>query len=169
MRFNTNKEKKQIIKISPDALPPVVKKKGRPKSKSDLPLLTLGEKKEIFLEAYRRNKGFVFRALKESRFTHIMYSKWLETDPNFVQKLKNIDEEVVEGVEFQLLKKIDDGDTQSILFYLRCRRPEKWNDKAGQQLNINITGTEFRLGSYLPDNEKVMLIEKIKEDSGFQE
>lgn len=77
--------------------------------------------KKLLLEALERSLGLVTPACKEVGLSKDSYYDYYNKDENFRNKVDEINNLVLDFVESQLYKKIADGDTQSILFYMKYK------------------------------------------------
>ena len=103
--------------------------------------------KENFIQSLTVSLGVITMACRNTGVRYEYYKKWRAEDEDFDYACERIQEESIDFVESRLYKLIQEGDRTAIIFFLKCRRPEKWNDRAGQQVNINIMGTEFQIGN----------------------
>lgn len=117
--------------------------------------------KNKFLRSYTKSLGILSPALTECRITYHTYKKWFTTDEKFRQKCLEVENFQGDYVENALMSQIEQGNIQAILFYLRCRRSDKWNDKSS--VNINVITTEFQIGTSnnveLIDTKEIKMIE----------
>lgn len=58
------------------------------------------------------------KLIKTSRSNHYI---WMAEDPEYKKAIDDINEIAIDFAESQLHKKINSGDTASILFYLKCK------------------------------------------------
>ena len=93
------------------------------------------KKKELLLKALERSLGLVTPACKEVGISRNQFYIYYNTDPVFKEAVDDINEVLTDFVEQQLFKKIKDGDTQSILFFMRYK-----GKKRGYTDSINIEG-----------------------------
>lgn len=77
--------------------------------------------KKKLLEALERNYGIVTPACKEVGISRNQFYKYLREDPEFKQRVDDIDEMTLDFVEHKLLNKIDEGSERSILFYMKYK------------------------------------------------
>ena len=116
--------------------------------------------KQDFLDKLTEHSGMTYATAMSMRITYNTYLKWVREDEEFKKACFEREELQIDIVENRLMELIMSKENPPppsyILFYLKCRRPAKWNDKAGQQININVIGTEFQLGG---DNSKVGFVE----------
>jgi hypothetical protein len=78
-------------------------------------------KKQLVLEALENNLGLVSHTCKEVGISRNTFYVYYRTDPDFKLAVDDINEMVTDFVESQLYKKIKEGDTQSILFYMKYK------------------------------------------------
>lgn len=107
---------------------------------------TIKEQKEEFLNNLSKNLGILTPSLTQSRIAYQTYAKWFKEDDRFRRDCIDIDNMQGDFVENKLLDLIGQGNVTAIIFYLKCRRHEKWNDRANQ-INVNVSTTEFQIGS----------------------
>lgn len=98
----------------------------------------LKERKEQFLVEYSKNLGILSPTLSTCRTTYNTYKKWFIEDITFRENCLDIERLQGDFVENKLLEQIGVGNITGIIFYLKCRRGEKWNDKSNQ---IQVSGT----------------------------
>jgi hypothetical protein len=79
------------------------------------------KKKEEFLEAYESKANNVSLACKAVGISRQTYYNWLTDDPAFSSEVKNIDEAMLDYAETALYKQIKDGNTTSLIFYLKTK------------------------------------------------
>ena len=104
------------------------------------------ERKELFIKEYMKSYGILSSALSACQMTYNTYKKWFIEDDKFRDECLNVERVQGDLVENKLLDLIVQGNITAIIFYLKCRRGDRWNDRSGQ-LNVNITTTEFQIGS----------------------
>jgi len=123
---------------------------------------TTAVQKKMFLSSLSKSLGILTPALAERRIAYQTYSKWFKTDEKFRQECIDIERMQADYVENKLLQLIEDKNPTAILFFLKCRRPEKWNDRSG--VNVNVITTEFQIGSGnnvgLIDNKEIIQIDE---------
>lgn len=102
--------------------------------------------KELLLEALEITLGIVTPACKEVGISRNQFYKYYNTDPEFKAAVDDINDITLDFVENQLLKKIKDGDTQSIMFYMKYKaRKRGYTEKMEIEGNINGTIKVIRL------------------------
>lgn len=78
-------------------------------------------KKEAFVKAYRETLGVIKYACEQVNISRRTFYNWLEADEEFRQAVEDVNEESVDFAENALKKKIREGDTTSIIFYLKTK------------------------------------------------
>ena len=79
------------------------------------------QKKAMLLKALADCMGLVNFACQSCGFSTSIYYKLIETDPDFVKQIHEIQEGVIDIVENQLYKNINSGDVPSTIFYLKTK------------------------------------------------
>lgn len=125
--------------------------------------LPIKKQKENFLAALAKTLGILTPALSSCRLSYHTYAKWFKEDEQFRKDCIEIDQLQGDFVENKLLELIGEGNPTAVIFYLKCRRHEKWNDHSNQ-VNVNVTATEFQIGSSnnsvgLIDTKEIKMIE----------
>lgn len=97
--------------------------------------------KESFLVKLKEAAGIVGVACEQAGIARSTYYRWRDEDEAFREKAEDIIEGQVDFVENRLLKKIQDGDTTAIIFYLKTKGKNRgYNEKAvapGANLLVN--------------------------------
>lgn len=104
-----------------------------------------------FLKAFQQIgtiKGAAL-AVGIDRSTHY---DWMDNDPEYVEEFKHMDKIIVGDVEGKLLEVAISGDTQAIMFYLRCRKPEVYGDRQ-------------KIDHRFPEKLQLELVDKLIADS----
>lgn len=83
--------------------------------------LGVKKRKELMIKALTSTMGIVTTACEMVNEKRKIYYKWMEDDENFRKQVEEITEREVDFAESALLKKIRDGDTTSIIFYLKTK------------------------------------------------
>lgn len=78
-------------------------------------------KKAAMLEALKKTLGVVARACKAVDLERKTHHNWLRDDPDYAAAVADIQEEALDFVEGQLLRKVGDMDTTAIIFYLKTK------------------------------------------------
>lgn len=87
--------------------------------------------KELFLLGLKDSAGIVGAACERAGVSRSTYYRWREEDESFRERADDIIEGQVDFVENRLLKKIQDGDTTAIIFYLKTKGKKRgYSEKA---------------------------------------
>ena len=81
-------------------------------------------KKQI-LVALEKSLGIVTTACKNVGIARVTFYEWLKKDEEFRKSVEKIEEIVLDFAESQLHKKISEGDTSSIIFYLKTKGKQR--------------------------------------------
>ena len=73
-----------------------------------------------FLEILAKNMGVVSNALLKMNLSRDNFDIWMKNN-FFKQQVQVINEQAIDYVENQLMKKINDGDLTAIQFYLKTK------------------------------------------------
>lgn len=82
---------------------------------------TTEARKEKFLQAFKNSLGIVSAACEVAGVSRKTYYRWTESDEEFAEKVKDMGDFQCDFVESKLLKKIEEGDTTAIIFYLKTK------------------------------------------------
>lgn len=113
------------------------------------------QNKKKFIEALKANLFVVQRAVEQTGIARSSHYKWLKEDEEYKREIEEIGEIQFDFVETQLLKKIKDGDSQSILFYLKTK-----GKKFGYGENLDITSG----GDKITEIKLIEIVKKGDED-----
>ena len=80
----------------------------------------LSEQQLEFLEILAKNMGVVSNALLKMNLSRDNFDIWMKNN-FFKQQVQVINEQAIDYVENQLMKKINDGDLTAIQFYLKTK------------------------------------------------
>ncbi len=82
-------------------------------------------KKEMFVEALRKNLGNITKACKAININRQTYYNWKDADPQFQEKCDSVPEELLDMAEHALLTEIKSpeskGHTTAYIFYLKTK------------------------------------------------
>lgn len=81
--------------------------------------------KELFIEIYRQKMGIMTAACNAANVGRSTIFRWRKEDEEFDKALQAVHEERLDFAESALLRKIQSGDTASILFYLKTQGRER--------------------------------------------
>ena len=80
---------------------------------------TTPKTRERFLEALKATNGNITRACQIVKISRLTYYNWLEKFPDFAKECDMLIDEKIDVVEDALFANIQDGDTASIIFFLK--------------------------------------------------
>lgn len=78
-------------------------------------------KKEVFLDAMNVAAGNVSIACKKARIARETFYRWKRDDPEFANKVFELEESLLDMAETMLLKNIKEGRTAEIIFFLKTK------------------------------------------------
>jgi hypothetical protein len=87
-------------------------------------LRTINAKKAM-LETLPKNRFNISKTLRDCNVGRATFYQWLENDEEFKSAVYSLKEEKTDIVEDALMKKIEDGDTTSIIFYLKTQAKDR--------------------------------------------
>ena len=82
---------------------------------------TSDTKKKAWIQAMEKNLGIVTQTAKAVGIHRSTYYEWRKQDPDFAERCDEVQNIALDFVEGKLLKRIQDEDTASILFYLKTK------------------------------------------------
>lgn len=91
-------------------------------------------KKKRFIEVYFKTLGDITTTCKEIKISRWTFYSWVEKDKKFKQEIEEQDNINLDFAENCLKKKMSDGDTRAIIFYLESK-----GKKRGYGKNIDVT------------------------------
>ena len=107
---------------------------------------TTKQKKELFLSVFEKNGCYIKKAADTVGITRQLFYHWQKNDQKFADTVEEIREGMIDFVENSLLKKINEGDTTSIIFFLKTRGKERgYVEKTEQVVEQNTTITEIKI------------------------
>ena len=100
------------------------------------------ENKELFLEVFKKTAGNVSQACKAIKINRKTFYDWCKKDKKFKDKIDEINESLIDNVETLAYKKIKEGDTTMLIFFLKTKAKHRgWTEKmeiAHTNANIEI-------------------------------
>ena len=109
--------------------------------------------KKAIIEALEKSLGVVTTACKSVGIGRTTFYGWMKDDPEFAQKVNDIQDIAIDFVESKLFKNIEKGKTAEIIFYLKSK-----GKKRGYVERQEITGADG-----MPNNFQIEIIDKIKD------
>jgi L-lactate utilization protein LutB len=95
------------------------------------------EIKSRFLKELEKSHGVLTQACTEAHVKRVTIYRYLKKWPDFKERVEEIRRNAIDYVETQLWKLIEQGDTPSVLFFLRCRGKDRgYIDKVEHTGNI---------------------------------
>lgn len=76
---------------------------------------------EKFLEIYRKSAGLMTTACEKYGCYRSTIYDMIKRDSEFARKIEEINEKRIDFAESKLMEKINEGDTTSILFFLKTK------------------------------------------------
>jgi hypothetical protein len=77
--------------------------------------------KKAMIEALEQSLGVVSLAVSAVGIARSTHYKWMEEDPEYRDAINDIAEGVIDFVESKLHQRIKDGDTTSMIFFLKTK------------------------------------------------
>ena len=101
--------------------------------------------KKAMLEALRASLGIVSEAAEVCKISRGQHYQWMKDDPDYKAEVEAIGDMAIDFAESALKKKIRDGDTTAIIFYLKTKGKRRGyverveQERSGMVTNLNIT------------------------------
>lgn len=115
--------------------------------------------KKAFLDTLRATLGNVTQACEEVGIDRATFYKWKQRDKAFAAKVEEANEVSLDFAEHQLKRKIKEGDTTAIIFYLKTRGKER----GYVEKTLIDQKTELKLDKPMTQEEAREYLDKIKE------
>jgi hypothetical protein len=94
--------------------------------------------KQRMIDAMQTSLGVVTTACQVAEVSRSQHYDWMQTDPEYANKIKEVTEMCHDFVESSLFKQIKDGSTTATIFYMKCRMRERgYIEKMDVDLNTN--------------------------------
>ena len=78
-------------------------------------------KKNAMLQALESSLGVVTTAARSAGIDRRTHYRWMQEDEQYAEQVRGIKDLSLDFVESQLFKRIKDGDTTSMIFYLKTQ------------------------------------------------
>lgn len=115
----------------------------------------LSNEKVTFLKALENGMGIVSNAIEACNIPRAKYLVWYNNDDEFAKMVTQIQEKQIDFVESKLLEKINNGDTQAILFYLKTKGKERgYSEKQQIDDNKNVV---INISALMPKKSKKVI------------
>lgn len=85
----------------------------------------LQAKKEAFLEVLEKHLGIISQATKKMDIDRTTPYKWMRDDPEFAEKVQEIQNLVLDFTESKLYELIRDGNPTAIIFMLKTKGKDR--------------------------------------------
>lgn len=111
--------------------------------------------KKAMIEALRASLGIVSEAADACGISRQQHYRWVKDDSVYKEQVDAIGDMAIDFAETALKKKISDGDTTAIIFYLKTKGKRRGFverseiDQIGAPPSINIHVTDARIGNEL--------------------
>ena len=77
--------------------------------------------RDNFIKVLEANAGNVTMACKKIGITRQTYHNWIDRFDDFREQVESVHESLIDFAESALMKKIKEGDTTSIIFFLKTK------------------------------------------------
>lgn len=91
------------------------------KAATEKPRLSTAKRKKKLLKALVSSLGVVDEACKKAKICRTSFYTWMKDDPDFAEKVKDIEDVALDFVESQHYELIRMGSTKNILFHLKTK------------------------------------------------
>ena len=81
--------------------------------------------KQRMVDAMQSSLGIVTTACQVAEVSRSQHYEWMQTDPEYANKIKAVTEMCHDFVESSLFQQIKDGSTTATIFYMKCRMRER--------------------------------------------
>ena len=110
-----------------------------------------------FMQNLRISHGNVGEACKMMKLGRDVYLQWLNDDPNFRFDVMVLVEEMGDFVENALLKKIQDGDTQAIMFYCKTKLKHRGYQEDAKAATTGPSKTKINVMVNIPNQPSIQI------------
>lgn len=94
-------------------------------------------RKQAMLDALEKSLGVVTQACKAVGIERKTHYKWLDSDKDYAQAVKELKGVALDFAESQLHKQINGGNVSATIFYLKCKGKDR-----GYVERVEVTGAE---------------------------
>jgi len=102
-------------------------------------------RKKKFLDFLQGSLGNVSIACKKANINRGTHYLWLQQDEVYREAIEEIKEEATDFVEDKLFKKINEGDTTSIIFYLKSKGKHRgWTERQEVQHSTTTSADDLK-------------------------
>lgn len=110
-----------------------------------------------FLDMLRICKGNIGEACRSMKLGRDMYLRWLNDDRDFRFQVMVLIEEIGDNVEDQLMRRIQEGDTQAIIFYCKTKLKHRGYQEDPKAAANVPTKTKINVMVNLPKNDTIQI------------
>lgn len=138
-----------------------------PKSEDDI-----RQDKELMLASLKDSSGIVTYACEKAGFSRQTYYRWCKEDPEFKARADDIGELQIDVAEASLLKKIQNGDTAAIIFYLKTKGKDRGYSERREVVvpgGIDVNRKDFDVSKLSEEERTVLLNIAEKQDKEAKE
>jgi len=101
-------------------------------------MINTEKKKEMFLAALIDSMGNISESCKAVQISRQTFYNWIEKDGEFKRKVDEVNESLIDFAETQLMKKIKEGDTTALIFFLKTKgKTRGYSEKPDVEVNVN--------------------------------
>lgn len=111
---------------------------------------TKNAKKELFIKSFLANGFNISKACEESKVGRTTYYDWMDNDKEFADAIEEAQEKLIDSVEDALYGKILDGDTTSIIFFLKTKAKKRGyveKQEIDSNIDMNVHAKVIKLPS----------------------
>lgn len=99
----------------------MAKKKGASNASNTSRTQRTQERKQAVIEALQKSLGIVTTACINAGVSRKQFYEWKKNDADFAKAVEDAEDMQCDFVEGKLLQNVKSNDTQSIIFYLKCK------------------------------------------------
>lgn len=90
----------------------------------------------ILLQGWRMNGLTIEEIAKNIGINKTTLYEWMKKEANITNALKIGKDQADNIIENALFTKAKNGDTTAMIFWLKCRRGDRWRDKQYSEINL---------------------------------
>jgi hypothetical protein len=106
---------------------------------------TTEAKKKTFIDSFVKSGFNITKACDMTKIHRRTYYDWIEKDTDFANLVTDTQEALIDSVEDALKDKIADGDTTSIIFFLKTRAKHRGYVEKQQTELSGAVGVTFQI------------------------
>jgi hypothetical protein len=118
-----------------------------------------------FMQNLRIAHGNVGEACKMMQIGRDTYLQWLNDDANFRFDVMVLVEEIGDFVENALMKKIQDGDTQAIMFFCKTKLKHRGYQEDAKAATTGPSKTKINVMVNIPNQPSIQIEQNEETDS----